>query len=67
MRNLHWASGSLDAVRGAVASSWTRNGDTLRLEVSIPVGSEAEVYVPKLGRSSIVFEAGSGRYVFEAQ
>jgi alpha-L-rhamnosidase len=53
VRDLKWASASVDTVRGLVASSWTRDGDSFRLEVTIPVGSEAEIRVPKLGRTSV--------------
>ncbi len=91
--DLRWASGTLKTIRGPVSSSWSRDGDTLRMEVTIPVSSTAEVWVPKGhldeiqvtesgknvwkdGRAAegvkareedgqIVFEIGSGRYVFE--
>jgi alpha-L-rhamnosidase len=91
--DLNWASGTLNTIHGTVISSWSRSGDTLRMEVSIPVGSTAEVYVPKQrltgvtitesgktvwqdGKAaegvtardsggSVVFEIGSGSYVFE--
>jgi alpha-L-rhamnosidase len=54
VRDLNWASGCLETPRGQVASSWSRSGDNLRLEVTIPVGSEAEIHVPKLGRAPVV-------------
>src|ERR1035438_4220778 len=44
-----WAAGSLDTIRGTVASSWSRSDNGLRLEVTIPVGSHAEVRIPELG------------------
>ncbi len=97
VRDLRWASGEMQTLRGTVSSSWRRTENSLRLEVSIPVGSEAEIVIPKLGLSEIeisesgrpvwkgnayqpgapglagarqtnravVFQAGSGRYVFE--
>jgi alpha-L-rhamnosidase len=49
VRDLKWAAGSLDTIRGTVSSSWSRSDDGLRLEVSIPVGSRAEVRIPDLG------------------
>jgi len=59
VRDLRWASASIETLRGAVASSWSREGGNVRLEVTIPVGSEAEVRIPKLGRSSVtVRESG---------
>ncbi len=91
--DLNWASGTLNTIHGTVTSSWSRSGDTLRMEVNIPVGSTAEVYVPKQrlnavaisesgktvwkdGKAAegvtahdsigaVVFELGSGSYVFE--
>jgi alpha-L-rhamnosidase len=59
VRDLRWASGSAETPRGQVASSWSRDGDRLRLEVVIPVGSEAEIILPKLGLKSVaVTESG---------
>ncbi len=91
--DLNWASGTLNTIHGPVISSWSRSGDSLRMEVTIPVGSTAEVWVPKqrytsvtiseggkplwrdgkavedtIARDSggaVVFEIGSGSYVFE--
>jgi alpha-L-rhamnosidase len=97
VRDLNWASGSIETIRGAVACSWSRSDGRVRLEVTIPFGSKAEVYLPKLGmanvivkeadriiwqkgayqagaggilqareeRRAIVFEVGSGSYLFE--
>jgi alpha-L-rhamnosidase len=59
VRDLRWASGSVETPRGQVASSWSRDGDRLRLEMVIPVGSEAEIILPKLGLKSVaVTESG---------
>ncbi|MEN6536683.1 MAG: hypothetical protein ABFD89_23710, partial [Bryobacteraceae bacterium] len=76
---------------------WSRTPDCIRVEVTIPVGSDAEVHVPKIGltdvmvresgktvwakkafqrgaagvtsaketKDAVIFEAGSGHYVFE--
>ena len=36
-----------------------RDGNTLKLEVTIPVGSEAEIHVPKLGLGTVtILESG---------
>jgi alpha-L-rhamnosidase len=70
VRDLRWASGSVETPRGQIASSWSRDGDELKLEVVIPVGSEAEIYLPKLGRGSVtIFESGKpvwSKDVFQA-
>ncbi len=59
VRDLKWASGSIETPRGVVSSAWTRDGDRFRLEISVPVGSDAEVRIPKFGRASVtVRESG---------
>lgn len=91
--DLNWVSATIDTAHGPVTSNWSRSGGTLRMEVTIPIGSTAEVYIPKPrwdemtvvesgktvwkeGRpaegvaahdsdDAIVFEVGSGTYVFE--
>jgi len=45
-RDLERAGASLHTVRGEVASSWHRNESALRLDVTIPPNSTAEVHVP---------------------
>jgi alpha-L-rhamnosidase len=83
VRDLRWASGSLETVRGTVASAWRRDENGFRLEVTIPVGSEADVTIPKLGFTTLtesgkavtakdtpagfVVEAGSGTWVYEVR
>ena len=47
VEDLHWASASIDTIRGRVVSSWTHSAGTITLEAEIPVGSEAKVVVPK--------------------
>ena len=73
---LDHASASIDTVRGTVASAWTRSGDGLRLEVTIPVNATATVRVPlgpgqgvstpegaeRIGDG--VFTVGSGHWTF---
>ena len=49
VRDLTHASGSTMTVRGEVACAWSRTERTVRVEVTIPAGSEAEIVIPKLG------------------
>jgi len=44
--DLAWAKGTYDSVRGHVQSHWQIEGDTFTLDVAIPVGTTATVYVP---------------------
>ncbi len=69
VRDLFHASGSTRTVRGRVACSWSRTELSVRVEVTVPFGSEAEVVLPKLGLRDIrISEGGTpvwaeGRYV----
>ena len=58
------ASALIQTVRGMVSSSWKRNGNSISLELTIPVNSEAKVSVPKLGLQSTVVEEG-GKVVWQ--
>jgi alpha-L-rhamnosidase len=64
VRDLKWAAGSLDTIRGTVASRWTRSDDALVLEVGIPVGSQADVRIPELGLEPATLSE-SGRAIWK--
>ncbi len=49
--DLKWARGSVQTLRGTVSSKWERQGNGLRLDVTIPANAQATVYVPKLGKA----------------
>ncbi|MEU9379975.1 family 78 glycoside hydrolase catalytic domain [Streptomyces sp. NPDC048279] len=57
---LRHAAASIETVRGRVASSWTSDGDSTTLDVTIPVGSTATVHVPHLGQPLVTVRATSG-------
>lgn len=46
-------SASVETVRGEVKSSWTRDGNELCLDVTIPPNSQAKVSVLKMGLESV--------------
>ncbi len=59
VRDLRYASGAVQTIRGTVISSWSRTERSIRLDVAIPVGSEAEVTLPKFNfRNIVVSESG---------
>ncbi|HFB97607.1 MAG TPA: hypothetical protein ENJ62_00550, partial [Bryobacterales bacterium] len=59
VRDLRWASGSIQTPYGRAASSWRRTDEGLRLELEIPVGAEARVYVPALNLDDpVILESG---------
>jgi len=58
VRDLRYAAGSTRTVRGDVSSSWSRDERSVRLEVVIPVGSEAEVVIPRFNLENVVIKEG---------
>ncbi|MBP7053344.1 MAG: family 78 glycoside hydrolase catalytic domain [Phycisphaerae bacterium] len=44
--DLTWVRCGYDSVRGLIISKWRRDGETLHLDVTIPVGTTATVYLP---------------------
>ena len=46
VEGLDWASAKVDTIRGTVFCSWSRPTQGARLEVTIPVNSDAEVVIP---------------------
>jgi alpha-L-rhamnosidase len=59
VRDLRWASGTFESIRGTVSSSWQRSPEgTVKLETTIPVGSEAEIHIPKLNTAAVLEESG---------
>lgn len=53
VRDLLHASGSTVTVRGEVACAWSRTERAIRVEVTVPGGSEAEVVIPKLNLRNV--------------
>ncbi len=66
VRDLRYAAGSVRTVRGVVSSSWARDERRVRLEATIPVGSEAEVILPKFNLKNIVIKEG-GQVLWDSQ
>ncbi|PWS32644.1 family 78 glycoside hydrolase catalytic domain [Pedobacter paludis] len=61
-RGLSWAKGSYLSANGKISSSWKLTGNIVDLEVEIPSGTSAEVWVP--GASKPV-KVGPGRHQFK--
>jgi len=47
VRDLKHASGLIDTLHGQVGCTWSRTDGSVRIEAVVPVGSEAEVVIPK--------------------
>lgn len=56
--DLTHARAAVDTIRGRVASSWQRVGNTFTLEVTLPANSRGKVSVPKLGLTDVTVEEG---------
>jgi alpha-L-rhamnosidase len=44
--DLKWVKGKYDSVRGPISTEWHRDGRDLSLEISIPPGTSATVFIP---------------------
>jgi alpha-L-rhamnosidase len=66
VRDLHYASGSTRTLRGQAACSWSRDERGIHLEAVVPVGSEAEVVLPKFNLRNVEVKEG-GRVIWDAQ
>ena len=51
--DLRWAQGHCDTMHGRVASSWRIQGDRIRVEVTIPANTQAEIHLPDCDVSRI--------------
>jgi len=63
---LRWASGTTDTIRGTVSSSWTHEPHDLILKVTIPVGADARVLLPKPEELSEFTVEESGEAIWES-
>lgn len=58
VRDLRHAAGSVKTVRGLIASAWKRDEKGISLDTVIPVGSEAEVVLPKFNLRNVMIREG---------
>ncbi len=65
VEDLTWASASLESLRGMIAVSWNHAPSTVTLEVTVPVGSEARVVIPKDEEMTEVTIREGGRTIWE--
>lgn len=61
--DLTWAIGSHISPYGEITSSWTREGDTFRLNIMVPANCTATVSLPDGTKT----EVGSGKYSFSSK
>jgi alpha-L-rhamnosidase len=44
--SLHWVKGNYDSIYGKIQVEWFKDDDTFILDVSIPVNTEATIFIP---------------------
>ncbi len=62
---LQWASGTVKTIRGTVGSSWAHEANGMTLKVTIPVGSDARVLVPRPQELTGITVEENGHAVWE--
>ena len=51
--DLTWAKGSYNSVRGLISSDWKKDATNFSLDVSIPVNTTAEIWIPAKNNAAI--------------
>ena len=64
---LDFAEGELQTVKGTIRSAWRKKGRTLTLDVTIPAGTSATVWIPDAVGGHSAREVGSGTYQFKTR
>jgi len=63
---LTWAEGSYDSDYGTISSKWRIEDNKLKLDVTIPPNTTAQIWVPDAqGKSYKSFNVGAGEHYFE--
>jgi alpha-L-rhamnosidase len=65
VRDLAWASGTVETVRGIVSSSWSHEPGVIRLEVEVPVNAQATISIPQEDQMSDITIREGQRTVWE--
>ncbi|MEM0488234.1 MAG: family 78 glycoside hydrolase catalytic domain [Candidatus Bathyarchaeia archaeon] len=58
IEGLNHASAYLYTIRGLTAVMWSKDEKVFRVNVTVPVGSIADIYLPRIGRNVEVYEGG---------
>jgi len=65
VRDLTWASGTVETVRGTVSSTWSHSPGVITLDVVVPVNSVATIVIPKEEQMTEVTIREADRIVWE--
>jgi alpha-L-rhamnosidase len=60
---LDFVSATVGTPRGKLSSSWRRVGQGLRMEVEVPGGTPAEVFVPASSAGDVSLAVGQARFI----
>ena len=55
--DLTWVKAHYDSIHGRIESSWKRTGNKLEMNITVPVNTQATVYIPSLG-GEVISESG---------
>jgi len=58
VEGVDWAAVSYRSIRGEIVCRWRRQAGELQIEVRVPVGATALVYVPSEGRDQVLADGG---------
>jgi len=58
IKGLDHVSAKIYTVKGLVNVAWRNNGETFELTINVPVGSIAEIHLPKIEKEIEIFEGG---------
>ncbi len=64
VRDLMFAAGSVETMRGRIVSSWRRSAKTVTLEAVVPFGTEAQIVLPEFNLQGVVLREG-GTVIWE--
>ncbi len=62
VKDLTWAKGSYQSIRGKIISDWKTDGNNFMLDVSIPPNTKATIYIPSKENGAIT-ENGKAKQV----
>lgn len=62
--DLKYVSASVKTIRGMVSSSWARDENSLVLNVTLPVNTQAKVSLPRMGLGSVIIKE-SGKIIWK--
>ncbi|HEV2494073.1 MAG TPA: family 78 glycoside hydrolase catalytic domain [Terriglobia bacterium] len=65
VEDLRRASATVHTIRGAVSSAWTHSDGKTTLEITVPVGSDAEAVIPEDSQMAEITVLESGRPIWQ--